>query len=123
MMCSLVKVARQPEAQLCICLQGRTCGETTPGLIPVNLVPTAPNVSPIAVRPSLIIVKYCIKSFISFIYTGVLSVCLPCVCLVDLCVPEEGVRSPGTGVTNRCAPQCWCWDLSTTPLKAVSPAP
>ena len=31
--------------------------------------------------------------------------------------PEEGIRSPGTGVKGGCKPPCECWELNLGPLK------
>lgn len=31
-------------------------------------------------------------------------------CLKEPWRLEQGVGSPGTGLTNRCEPLCWCWD-------------
>lgn len=42
-------------------------------------------------------------------------------CLHDTWVPgacegqKEGIRSPGTGVTGRCEPQCRCWEWNPGP--------
>ena len=29
--------------------------------------------------------------------------------------PEEGIRSPGTGVTDTCEPLCGCWEPNPAP--------
>ena len=31
--------------------------------------------------------------------------------------PEEGIGSPGTGVTDGCEPPCGCWEQSSCPLE------
>ncbi|CAO2630728.1 hypothetical protein LEMLEM_LOCUS20997, partial [Lemmus lemmus] len=31
--------------------------------------------------------------------------------------PEEGIRSPGTGVTDGCDPPCWRWDSNLDPME------
>jgi hypothetical protein len=31
--------------------------------------------------------------------------------------PEQGVRSPGAGITDHCEPPCRCWELNPGPLQ------
>ena len=31
--------------------------------------------------------------------------------------PEEGVGSPGTGITDGCEPPCGCWESNPGPLE------
>jgi hypothetical protein len=45
-----------------------------------------------------------------------------CACLCTTCVqflrrPAEGVRYPGTGVTDGCEPPCRCWELNPESLE------
>ena len=35
----------------------------------------------------------------------------------DLWIPEEGIRSPGTGVTDDYEPPCGCWESNLGPLE------
>ena len=39
--------------------------------------------------------------------------------LYDWCLqsPEEGIGSPGAGVTDGCEPLCECWELNLGPLE------
>jgi len=34
--------------------------------------------------------------------------------------PEEGIRSPGTGVRDSCELPCGCWESNTSPLEEIS---
>ena len=34
--------------------------------------------------------------------------------------PEEGVPSPGIGITDRCDPPCGCWESNLDPLEEQS---
>lgn len=43
-------------------------------------------------------------------------VCVPCEFLVHV-GPEEGIKSAGTGATDRCEPPCRCWELNTRTLE------
>jgi hypothetical protein len=75
---------------------------------------------------------FTLKSY--FYVCGFLPGCLCTVC-VPWCPkrPEEGVRSHGTGVRERCEPPWGCWESNLGPLEeqpvllttdlSVSPAP
>jgi hypothetical protein len=52
------------------------------------------------------------KNVCIFICKGVLPVCMQ-----FLQRSEEGVTSPGTGVTDVCKPPCGCWELNLGPLE------
>lgn len=45
-------------------------------------------------------------------------VCVPCSCVVPL-QPEEGIRSPGPGITDCCEATCGCWKLDLVPLRKI----
>lgn len=34
--------------------------------------------------------------------------------------PDAGIRSNGTGFTDRCEPQCGCWESTVGPLEKKS---
>jgi hypothetical protein len=34
-----------------------------------------------------------------------------------VCLPEEGVKTPGTGATDGCEPSYGCWELNLGPLQ------
>ena len=53
---------------------------------------------------------------------GVLFACLSMyhVCAWCLWWPEEGIGSPGTGVTDSCELPCGCWELNPGPLEEQS---
>lgn len=49
----------------------------------------------------------------------ILSACMSVYHVHDWCpgVPEEGVRFPGTRVTDACEPPCGCWESNIGPLE------
>lgn len=65
--------------------------------------------------------KFSHIAFLKFIYFACMSVLLICTCVQFPHRQEEGVESPGTGVTN-----CWwatMWVLSTEPGSSTHPSP
>lgn len=51
-----------------------------------------------------------------FMYRGILPACMTVHAWI-LWRSEEGVRCPGTVVTDSCEPTCGCWELSLSPLQ------
>lgn len=45
-----------------------------------------------------------------------MSICVPCLPGVKK-RSEEGITSPGNGVTGGCEMNCWCWELNLDPLQ------
>jgi len=56
-------------------------------------------------------------SFILYTWTFCLHVCMCTVCTQCLCKWEEGIKLPGTRVTDGCEPSCGCWELNSGPLE------